>query len=57
MAHNGAFSFGPYVNYWNIKQSELTSATFTVLGRRFIATFWEPANTTTELGMRIGYSF
>lgn len=51
------WSFGPWFQYWNIKRSDSTSATVTVLGVVYNATFFEPKNTTTELGLRLGYKF
>ncbi|MDO8207387.1 MAG: hypothetical protein Q7T38_06155 [Gallionella sp.] len=53
----GSWSFGPWFQYWNINQSASTTATVTLLGVTYNATFWEPKNKTTEIGLRFGYKF
>jgi len=53
----GNWSFGPWLHYWHIDQSETTSATVTVLGTTFTTLFFEPENETTEMGFRVGYKF
>ena len=43
------WAFGPWLQYWNIDQSnKTTSGTFTG---------FEPRNKTTEIGLRLGYKF
>jgi hypothetical protein len=49
-------SVGPFVNYWNIKKSKTTDIVCNHCGRKHIY-YVEPKNTTTELGIRIKYSF
>lgn len=49
--------FGPWFHYWNINQSDSTSATVTLLGVTYAATFWEPKNKTTEAGLKLGIKF
>lgn len=49
--------FGPWFHYWNINQSDSTSATLTLLGVPYAATFWEPKNKTTEIGLKLGIRF
>lgn len=51
------WSFGPWFRYWHIDQSETTSATVTALGTTITTRFFEPKNTTTEIGLRFGYKF
>jgi hypothetical protein len=51
------WSFGPWVHYWRINQSEMTSATVTVAGGTLRALIFEPKNKTTEIGLRLGYKF
>lgn len=51
------WSFGPWIYYWRINQSETTSANVTVLGTTFTAFFYEPRNRTVEVGLRLGYKF
>ncbi len=51
--NNYNFLFSPYIRYWNIKQSDTVTAT----GGVFIVTGYEPANTSTEVGLRLGAQF
>lgn len=53
----GSWSFGPWFQYWNINQSDSITASVTLLGVTYNATFWEPKNKTTEIGLRLGYKF
>lgn len=53
----GKWSFGPWVHYWHIDQSETAPATLTVSGTPVTALFLEPKNETTEIGFRVGYKF
>jgi hypothetical protein len=57
MYYSGAWSFGPYVNYWNIQDSNHISQSVVVNGTRYTSTWYEPANTTLELGLKLAYSF
>jgi len=43
------WSFGPWIQYWNIDRSDTASAG--------IASGFEPENETTEIGLRLGYRF
>jgi hypothetical protein len=49
-------SIGPFVNYWNIKDSKTTYIICNNCGEKHIG-YIEPKNTTTEVGIRIKYSF
>lgn len=49
--------FGPWFHYWNIKQSDSTSATVVLLGIPYTAAFWEPKNKTMEVGLKLGIRF
>lgn len=51
------WSFGPYVKYWSISQSETASGTFTSNGIAYRATVYEPANTTNEYGVKFVYLY
>lgn len=51
------WSFGPWFQYWNIDKSDLAPFTVTVLGVTYTGNAWEPKNTTTEYGLRLGYKF
>ena len=51
--NNFTFSVTPYVRYWNIKQSDIVTKT----GSVFIVTGYEPANTSMEIGSKIGVAF
>jgi hypothetical protein len=57
MYYVDAWSFGPYVNYWNIQDSNRISQSVVVNGTRYTSTWYEPANTTLELGLKLAYSF
>jgi len=46
----GSFSFGPFVNYWKIKDSEHTKVKGVSVGL-------EPKNQTIEAGIKIKYNF
>lgn len=47
----GSLSFGPFINYWNIRDSDIVW----VPSRR--AYYIEPYNQTTEAGIKIKYNF
>lgn len=47
----GLWSFGPYVNYWNINQSTTDCA----LGNGWIVCGYEPHNHTLDYGMQVKY--
>jgi hypothetical protein len=52
------WSFGPWVQYWNIKNSDSAPVTQIVGPFIFIVGIaWEPPNKTTEIGLRLGYKF
>lgn len=51
------WSFGPWFQYWNIDKSDLAPFTVTVLGVTYTGNVWEPKNTTTDVGLRLGYKF
>jgi hypothetical protein len=46
-------SFGPFLRYWNIEES--THQTFR--DEEFEVEFFEPSNTTVEVGLRLAYRF
>ena len=48
-----AVSFGPFLRHWNIERSK--SQTFREDG--FAVEFFEPANKSTELGVRVAFAF
>ncbi len=48
-----AVRFGPFLRYWNIEQSK--SKTFRE--EDFEIEFFEPANKTRELGLRLSFGF
>ena len=52
---NYIFSIGPYINYWNIKNSE----PYPVFCRacRVYHYFNEPKNTTQETGIKVKFTF
>jgi hypothetical protein len=50
MAEKGRFSAGPWIHYWNIKESEHVA----LGGGRF---GWEPENWTREIGFEVRYRF
>lgn len=52
-----SWSFGPYTNYWNIRNSNLVPQSVTVNGVRYTSTWYEPANTTLEVGLKLAYIF
>ncbi len=49
-----AFEFGPFVRYWDIKESEADKLFF---NGRFIGFAFEPKNTSTEVGIKVGVKF
>ena len=52
------WSLGPWIQYWDINQSDAAPILATTGGTTFIiGTGWEPKNRTTEFGMRLGYRF
>lgn len=51
------WSFGPYANYWNIQNSNYVAQSTTIGGVRYTANWYEPANTTIEVGLKLAYSF
>jgi hypothetical protein len=48
---------GPYLKYWNIKQSNTVSGTYTVNGSLYRGSVYEPANNTLEYGVKAIYRF
>lgn len=48
---------GPYWKYWNIKNSETAGGTFTYNGTQYRGTWYEPANTTNEFGIKLVFVF
>lgn len=48
-----ALRFGPFLRYWNIERSK--SQTF--IEEDFEIEFFEPANKTTEIGLRVAFAF
>lgn len=51
------WSVGPYINYWNIAQSNTVINPISVNGRSANLLVYEPANTTLEAGIKVSYSF
>jgi len=47
------FIVSPYIRYWNIRQSEIATGN----GSLFQVSDVEPANKSTEIGMRVGVEF
>ena len=45
MVEAGHLAFGPWIDYWNIKDSEVSNG------------FFEPANRTKEAGIEVHYRF
>jgi hypothetical protein len=50
------FSIGPFVNYWKVKKSKISGNICNYCGMVHDYSF-EPKNTTTEVGIKIKYSF
>lgn len=50
---SGIFSIGPFLRYWDIKQS----APLVFIEEEGKVTFWEPANSTWKVGLRSSYKF
>ena len=50
------FSIGPYVNYWNIKNSDKNFVICQHCGRSHHYNY-EPKNTTYETGVKIKFTF
>ena len=50
------WAVGPYIDYWKIKQSDTVLVTRAVLGPVSLPVF-EPANKTTEIGLKAVYRF
>lgn len=48
------YLFEPYVSYWNIDDSDLTTVKYS---GTVTATVYEPKNTATEIGMKVGVEF
>ena len=57
MYQQGNWSVGPYITYWNIAQSGTQTYTYNKSGTTYRATAWEPSNTTTEIGLKVGINF
>ncbi len=51
------WSVGPYAYYWNIQDSNKVSQSTLVGTTRYTSTWYEPANTTVELGIKLAYTF
>lgn len=51
------WSVGPYINYWNIQNSNSVSNIIAINGLRYRITAYEPANNTIEAGLKVAYSF
>ncbi len=49
------FLFSPYIRYWKIRQSKLTTAINTSSEIEFVG--YEPTNSSTEIGARFGVQF
>ena len=50
MAENGSWAFGPWMQYWNIEESDIVSIGFGFRG-------FEPKNETREFGLDVKYRF
>lgn len=55
MAEGRRWSFGPWLHYWNIKDSDVVFLGFDSMGRPVGGQ--EPANKTTEYGLELRYRF
>lgn len=53
----GDLSFGPFLNYWNIAASEVTSQVMTDAMGSALVFLREPKNKTAEYGMRLAFRF
>ena len=53
LTENYALSIEPYVIYWDIDDSDI--ATIIYMGTPYI--FWEPANETLSIGLRLSFEF
>ena len=51
------WSVGPYINYWNIKDSNYVSQSKTFGSYKQTSVWYEPANNTIEAGIKVAYSF
>lgn len=51
------WSVGPYINYWNIQNSNTVTQTITVNRVNYRFSAYEPANITVEAGIKVAYSF
>ena len=50
--------FGPWAQYWNTTRSDSAPVIVSIAETNFIVgTAFEPKNTTTEIGLRLGYRF
>lgn len=49
------FEGGPFIRYWNIKQSEIESITYYGIPTGLVG--WEPKNNSTEVGVMLGVKF
>ena len=51
------WSVGPYVYYWSIQNSNYVTQSTTVGSTRYTSTWYEPGNSTIELGIKLAYTF
>jgi len=47
----------PYIRYWNIDKSDVVNKTVEYQGNLYSVQFWEPANTSTEIGIKFSIGF
>jgi hypothetical protein len=57
MVQSGKWSIGPYLTIWRINDSAQTTATAVRNGVSYQTPLWEPANSTTEYGVKASYRF
>jgi hypothetical protein len=57
MYNKKGWAIGPYVKYWNIAKSDIAYATIRVNGVSVSASAYEPANETTEYGLKVTRNF
>jgi hypothetical protein len=55
MDHN--LNIEPYIRYWNIGKSDVVSKIVEYQGSLYEVQFWEPANTSTEIGVKLAIGF
>jgi hypothetical protein len=57
MGNSASLAFEPFLNYWNVGMSDYTYGTITTGGLTIPVAYYEPANNSTELGLKVLFLF